>query len=130
VPRRVDLEGSQRHTAGWEFVHIAIDDCTRLAYAEVSRRREGDDSGRLPAPRASVLPPSRHRDQGAAHGQWRCLHLDRSRRRMPGTRHPSPADTATPAPDQRQGRALHPHDARRLGLRSDLPRQRRAHSGP
>src|SRR5436309_5183757 len=22
-------------TAGWEFVHIAIDDCTRLAYAEV-----------------------------------------------------------------------------------------------
>jgi transposase InsO family protein len=35
VPRRVDLEGAQRHTAGWEFVHIAIDDCTRLAYAEV-----------------------------------------------------------------------------------------------
>src|SRR5579884_1681272 len=24
-----------RGTAGWEFVHIAIDDCTRLAYAEV-----------------------------------------------------------------------------------------------
>jgi hypothetical protein len=34
-PRRIDLEGKQRHTAGWEFVHIAIDDCTRLAYAEV-----------------------------------------------------------------------------------------------
>ncbi|MEA2314316.1 MAG: hypothetical protein QOI03_1008, partial [Solirubrobacteraceae bacterium] len=34
-PRRVDLEGKQRHTVGWEFVHIAIDDCTRLAYAEV-----------------------------------------------------------------------------------------------
>ena len=24
-----------RGTAGWEFVHIAVDDCTRLAYAEV-----------------------------------------------------------------------------------------------
>ena len=24
-----------RQTAGWECVHIAIDDCTRLAYAEV-----------------------------------------------------------------------------------------------
>jgi transposase InsO family protein len=27
--------GSERRTVGWEFVHIAIDDCTRLAYAEV-----------------------------------------------------------------------------------------------
>jgi transposase InsO family protein len=25
----------QRHHLGWEFVHVAIDDCTRLAYAEV-----------------------------------------------------------------------------------------------
>jgi transposase InsO family protein len=33
--RRVDREGSERNTVGWEFVHIAIDDCTRLAYAEV-----------------------------------------------------------------------------------------------
>jgi transposase InsO family protein len=33
--RRIDLEGKQRHTVGWEFVHIAVDDCTRLAYAEV-----------------------------------------------------------------------------------------------
>jgi len=27
--------GDSRRTVGWEFVHIAIDDCTRLAYAEV-----------------------------------------------------------------------------------------------
>ena len=27
--------GRRRSTVGWEFVHIAIDDCTRLAYAEV-----------------------------------------------------------------------------------------------
>jgi transposase InsO family protein len=33
--RRTDSEGSRRNTVGWEFVHIAIDDCTRLAYAEV-----------------------------------------------------------------------------------------------
>jgi transposase InsO family protein len=30
-----DLHGHRRETTGWEFVHIAIDDCTRLAYAEV-----------------------------------------------------------------------------------------------
>jgi len=30
-----DKAGKRRGQAGWEFVHIAIDDCTRLAYAEV-----------------------------------------------------------------------------------------------
>jgi transposase InsO family protein len=30
-----DLEGHRRNTVGWEYVHIAIDDHSRLAYAEV-----------------------------------------------------------------------------------------------
>jgi transposase InsO family protein len=30
-----DAAGVDRRTVGWEYVHIAIDDCTRLAYAEV-----------------------------------------------------------------------------------------------
>jgi len=34
-PRRKDVAGVLRQTAGWECVHIAVDDCTRLAYAEV-----------------------------------------------------------------------------------------------
>jgi transposase InsO family protein/transposase len=34
-PRKRDGSGVDRHQVGWEFVHIAIDDCTRLAYAEV-----------------------------------------------------------------------------------------------
>jgi transposase InsO family protein len=33
--RRTDAEGVRRLQVGWEYVHIAIDDCTRLAYAEV-----------------------------------------------------------------------------------------------
>ena len=32
---RTDAAGVRRSTAGWEYVHIAIDDCSRLAYAEV-----------------------------------------------------------------------------------------------
>jgi len=32
---RVDRDGVKRHLIGFERVHIAIDDCTRLAYAEV-----------------------------------------------------------------------------------------------
>jgi transposase InsO family protein len=30
-----DREGKRRNTVGWDYVHIAIDDATRLAYAEV-----------------------------------------------------------------------------------------------
>jgi transposase InsO family protein len=33
--RRDDGAGVRRLQVGWEYVHIAIDDCTRLAYAEV-----------------------------------------------------------------------------------------------
>ena len=32
---RSDRSGTRRKMVGWECVHIAVDDCTRLAYAEV-----------------------------------------------------------------------------------------------
>jgi transposase InsO family protein len=35
TPTVTDRAGTRRGTAGWEFVHVAIDDATRLAYAEV-----------------------------------------------------------------------------------------------
>ena len=34
-PRRTDRAGTRRCTVGYDYVHIAVDDCTRLAYAEV-----------------------------------------------------------------------------------------------
>jgi transposase InsO family protein len=34
-PVIADAAGRPRRTAGWDFVHVAIDDATRLAYAEV-----------------------------------------------------------------------------------------------
>ena len=34
-PRRNDGTGSRRGLTGWEFVHVAVDDYSRLAYAEV-----------------------------------------------------------------------------------------------
>jgi transposase InsO family protein len=34
-PRRTDNDGHERKTVGFEYVHIAIDDHSRLAYAEV-----------------------------------------------------------------------------------------------
>jgi transposase InsO family protein len=34
-PRRQDAAGNPRGTIGWEYVHVAVDDYSRLAYAEV-----------------------------------------------------------------------------------------------
>jgi transposase InsO family protein len=34
-PRLTDKAGVVRRTVGWEFVHVCVDDATRLAYAEV-----------------------------------------------------------------------------------------------
>jgi transposase InsO family protein len=34
-PTYTDNEGHRRNTVGWEFVHVAVDDYSRLAYAEV-----------------------------------------------------------------------------------------------
>jgi transposase InsO family protein len=34
-PRLTDAAGVRRQTVGWEYVHVCVDDSTRLAYAEV-----------------------------------------------------------------------------------------------
>jgi transposase InsO family protein len=41
IADRIDAEGKQRRTRGWEYVHISVDDCTRLAYAEVLSDEKG-----------------------------------------------------------------------------------------
>jgi transposase InsO family protein len=33
--QQATVDGKQRRVTGWEFVHVAVDDATRLAYAEV-----------------------------------------------------------------------------------------------
>jgi len=34
-PRRRDRDGIERRTKGWDYVHVCVDDATRLAYVEV-----------------------------------------------------------------------------------------------
>ena len=130
TPRLTDKAGRRRGTTGWDYVHIAIDDCTRLAYAEVLGdekastaiafltravafyRRHGITVERLLTDNGSRLP-RRH-----------------PRPRLPRPRHPPPPHPAPPPADQRQSRALHPHHARRLGLRRALRHQPRTHRSP
>jgi transposase InsO family protein len=41
TPERRDAAGVDRRTTGWEYVHVCIDDATRLAYAEVLADEKG-----------------------------------------------------------------------------------------
>ncbi len=41
TPERRDAAGVDRRTTGWEYVHVCVDDATRLAYAEVLDDEKG-----------------------------------------------------------------------------------------
>jgi transposase len=121
-PLTRDAAGVKRQTTGWEYVHVAVDDCTRLAYAEVLPNQKGitvaSFLGRACAfyARHGITVRDRQRPR---------LHLRRARRRVPRAQCPSPPDPPLPAADQRQSRAVHPHPHRRLGVRRHLPQQHR-----
>ena len=87
------------------------------------RRRDGHDGDRVPAPRGRVLRQLRHHRRGVMtdNGSAYRSTIHAIACRALGLRHLRTRPYR--APDQRQGRALHPHHARRLGLRRDLRAQ-------
>jgi transposase len=127
---RIDAHGHRRNLAGWEYVHIAIDDATRLAYVEVLTDKEGDHGGRLPSPRRPTLRSPWDHDRATHHRQRLCVPVHDPRDLVPHAGDPPPPHPALPATDQRQGRALHPNPPRRLGLRRHLPIKRSTQRSP
>ena len=121
--------GSRRGTIGWEYVHVAVDDHSRLAYAEVLPDEKAATAigflrravayYRATASRSSASSPTTAPPTS-----------------QPSTRSPaasSASATSAPAPpaaNKRQSRTLHPHPAQRLGLRRDLPLKPRTHRRP
>ena len=114
-----DAAGTVRSTIGWEYVHVAVDDYSRLAYVDTPRR-ESSNRDRLPPSSRCFLPTSRRHCRAVAHRQRLVLPRHPARARLPTTRHPPSPHSALPATDKRKGRTLHPHPPQRLGLRSDL----------
>ena len=120
-------EGRRRGVAGWEYVHVMVDDYTRLAYAEVLDDLTAGCAiaflGRAVAWFAArgVRIEAVMSDNGScylAHAYAAALaelglrHL-RIRPRRPHT--------------NREGRALHPDAPRGMGVRAHLRQLRRAH---
>jgi transposase len=105
---------------GWEFVHVCVDDATRLAYVEVLPDEKGTtaaaflrravrwlkgmgvEAGRVLSDNGACYRSSVHAETCA---ELNMRHL---------------FTRPLPAPHQRQGRAIHPDASKPLGLRGDL----------
>jgi transposase InsO family protein len=125
-----DRDGKRRNTVGWDYVHIAIDDCTRLAYAEVLGDEKASTAvaflGRALAfyERHGITVERVMTDNGSAYRS--AIHALACR--ALGLRH---LRTRAYRPQTNgKNRTLHPHHARRLGLRRDLRHQPRTHRSP
>ena len=122
---RIGNGGRLLGTAGWEFVHVAIDDATRLAYVEVLADEKAITAigflRRAVAHFASygITTQRLITDNGSAYRST--VHAIACRTLGSDICAPGPTD-----PRPRQSRTVHPHHARGLGLRRDLPRQPRA----
>ena len=122
------------YRAGWDDVHVAVDDTSRLAYVEILDDETGVTSvGFL---RRAIAWFATHgvtvervmTDNGT--GYRSKIHADA----VAELRHQAPPDSALPAPHQRQGRAIHQDPPDRVGLRRQLPeppptRPTRSHPG-
>jgi len=122
--------GKLREVHGWEFVHVAVDDYSRLAYAEVL-----DDETAASAAGFLRRAVAFYRRYGITvervlTDNGRLLPRRPARPRLPASWHQTPAHPPLPAADKRQGGTLHPHHARRLGLRTDLRLKPRTHRRP
>jgi transposase len=111
---------------GWEHLHVAVDDASRLAYTEIlpDERKESACAfltRALAFFKAHGVTVERvMTDNGSAYRS----HLFKSHR---PSRPPAHPHQALYAPNQRQGRALHPDLPARMGLSQSLPHLRRAH---
>ena len=105
----------QANQLGWEFVHVAVDDHSRLAYAEVLSDQKATTAvaflRRAQAfyARNGISVERVMTDNGSAYRST--LH----RARLRNARHPPPTHPPLPAADQRQSRALHPDPPRANG---------------
>ena len=116
---------------GYDFIHTAIDDHTRLAYSEIHDDEKRHHQRRVPAPRPGLVRRPRHH---------RPPRPDRQRHGLPprhrlglgllGLAAQTPLHQTRLPLDQRQSRTLQPHPAHRMGLRPTLDQQQPAPPRP
>ena len=95
-------DGRRLGDAGWEYVHVAIDDCTRLAYAEVLADEKAPTAIAFLRRAVAFFRPPRHHRRARDDRQRLALRLRHPRHRLPRPAHPPPAHPPPAPADQRQ----------------------------
>ena len=116
--RHPNLGASRR--VGWEFVHVAVDDTSRLAYVEVLTDERGETVVGFLARVVVWFAARGVTVQRVMSDTARPTSRSAGQDGVSTTDPPYP-DVFLPAPHQWQGRAIHPDPAPRVGIRSELP---------
>ena len=105
--------------AGWEFVHVCIDDASRIAFAQIL-----PDEKKESATAFLKAAVAYYRSLGVTVARVMTdngsCYRSRLPRRLPRSRPQAHPHQALHAEDQRQGRTLHPDRPARVGLRPGL----------
>jgi len=131
-PRKSQIKPShgRPQPTGFEYLHVMVDDHSRLAYAEVLEGLTSDCAVRFLRRAVSWFAERGVRIQAVMSDNGSCYVSHGAPRGAARTRPAPSADQALPAPDQRQGRALHPDTAQRMGLGTPLRQLHRARRRP
>ena len=111
---------SNSRGVGWEFVHVCIDDHSRVAFSQILPDEKAESA--VPFLKAAV---AYYKSLGVTvtrvmTDNGSCYKAFDFPRRLPGPGHQAHPHQALYAQNQRQGRALHPDRAQGVGLRSSL----------
>ena len=116
-----DPQQGKSRGAGWEFVHVSIDDASRIAFSQILPNEKQESAVAFLKAGGRLLHKPRRRDRARHDRQRIMLQVESFRPSMPRPRPQACQDQALHAQDQRQGGALHPDGATGMGLRHRLP---------
>jgi transposase len=116
--------------AGWEFLYVAVDDHSRMAYVAMMPDEKAASASSFVRQRSRLLRSTQHPAARGHDRQRPLLRLQAVPRYQP-----KPATQTYPyanlhAPHQRQGRTLHPDSHPGMGLRTPLSKLRRTQQTP
>jgi hypothetical protein len=104
---RVGNDGRLLGTAGWEFVHVCVDDATRLAYVEVLPDETAKSATAFLRRAVEWFRSMGIKVERVMSEKPLLLSIPSACPVLQRARHPPLANEALPATHQRQGRALH-----------------------
>lgn len=101
IGRRTGHCSSQ--AAGWEFAHVAIDDHSRVARADIFPDQKKESAVAFPLCDHRLLQEPRRHCRARHDRQWQLLQIQSFRPRLQAARRQAHQDQALHATDQRQG---------------------------